>query len=127
MKFVEWMNNELRTNDGKWMIVYNRIRDLILEGKNPQEVIEFIDTNFRAVGVATDIDEQISKDSIHQPWRWRVPGVGNRNLGKSQFKFIERIMPGFIDPWSLTGWSDEETRKNIRKRRMPLPIGNQAT
>ena len=88
--------------------------------------IEFVDTNFGAMRIPRDINEQISKDPIDQPWRGWRPDVGSGDLGKSQFQFVQGIMTGFIDAGSLTGRADEETGKHIGEGRMPLPVSDHA-
>ena len=77
--------------------------------------------------VAGQIDQQIAEDQIDLPRenRCTVGRVGY--LLERDFHFVQSISAAFIDARSLTGRSDETARKQVRQRRMVVPITDQAS
>src|SRR5216684_7602607 len=75
--------------------------------------------------IARDVDEQVPKNPIDQPWR-SVMSARFRDLGEGNLEFVETVLTGLIDPRRLAGRSDKESRKEIRQRRMIEPVREHA-
>ena len=84
--------------------------------------VELVDAELGAVGVPRQIDEQMSKHAIHQPWR-RIPAPGD--LRERDLELVQRIVPAFIDSRMLTGRAEKEPREEVRQRRMVLPVAEE--
>lgn len=68
--------------------------------------VQLIDTEFGAMGVPGQIDQQVAKNPIDQPGRdVFLSLVGN--LAERDLQFVERIHTGFVDPRMLAGGADE--------------------
>ena len=85
---------------------------------------ELVDAEFCPVGVAGQIDQQVAEHPIDKPW-------GNLRAGGPQFlqrdlQFVEAFMTSFVDAGRLAGGADERAGKEIRERRVVVPIGHQA-
>src|SRR5882724_8540810 len=39
-----------------------------------------------------------------------------------ELKLVDAVITGLVDPWSLARGSDEESREEIRQRRMIVPV-----
>ncbi|MCY1508738.1 hypothetical protein D9M68_430580 [compost metagenome] len=79
------------------------------------------------MGVAGDIDEQIAEQPVDQPGQgWRGRRTRYRHLGKRDFKLIELIVPGLVDARRLRRRADEEAGEQIGKRRVALPVQDDA-
>ena len=100
--------------------------------------IQFVDGKFRTVGVAGEVNQKVAQQSIHQPGlvgffaafvfcRFQC-GISQRHvhLLEGDFELVERVVPRFIHARALRGRTDEGAGKQIRQRRMILPIRDQA-
>src|SRR5262249_38852515 len=74
--------------------------------------IQLVDANLRAMRIAGHVDEQIAEPAIDQP-RHRRSGAAIGNLRESEFEFVQRIEPCFVDAWRLTGRPNEHPREQI--------------
>ncbi len=85
--------------------------------------IQLVDTEFGAVGVAGNIGQQVAHQAVNQPGLRYLAG---RHLRQRNLQFIQRLMPGFVNPWCLTGRADKHAGKQVRQARMVLPEGQHA-
>ena len=71
--------------------------------------IELVDTEFRAMGVAGEIDQQIAQQTIHQPRRQRFFAglLFKRHLLECDIQFVEIIVARLVDARRLTGRPDK--------------------
>ena len=76
------------------------------------------------MGVAGDVDEQIAKEPVDEPQRRRF--ARRRRLRKRDLQFVELIVARFVEARRLAGRAQEQPGKQIRKRRVALPIEDQA-
>ena len=72
--------------------------------------------------VPRQIGQQMAKHAIDQPRR-ATAAFGN--LLKRDFKFVQTVVPGLVDPRRLARRADERSAEQIRQRRMVVPIGQQ--
>ena len=90
--------------------------------------IQFVDGKFRAVRVAGQVHQQIAQQAIDHPGL--VAGLQGRQHGvhllECNRQLVQVVVARLVDPRRLAGWPDEGSRKQVRQRRMILPIGDQA-
>ncbi|MNL17941.1 hypothetical protein D3C87_1390640 [compost metagenome] len=87
--------------------------------------VELVDAELGAVGVAGDIDQQISQQPVDQPRRTRFARF--RHLCKGNFQFIQGIVSRLVDARRLGRGADEQPGKQVGQRRMVMPVTDQAT
>jgi len=76
--------------------------------------VKFVDAEFGAMGVAGEIDEEVSEDAVHDPGR----GVELRrrwDLAEGDFEFVEIIGAAFVGAGGLAGWADEGAGEEVRE------------
>ena len=68
------------------------------EAESPRRTIgriQLVDAEFRAVGIAGDVDQQIAQQPVHQPRRHRVARL--RGIGvERQLHFVQRIVARLV-------------------------------
>ena len=84
--------------------------------------IEFVDAKLGPVHVASNINQDITENPIHQPGR---DGAFLGNLVECDLQFVERIVACLIHARALASGPYEETREQVGKRRMILPVIDQ--
>jgi hypothetical protein len=87
--------------------------------------VQFIDADFSAVSVASEIGQEVAEDAVDSPWTYALAKARVRNLIEGDLQFVERVSSSFIYPRMLAGRPDEESRKEIGKRRVILPEADQ--
>ena len=71
--------------------------------------VELVDTKFSAMRVTGDVDQQVAQQPIHQPGRRRLAiATQAADLRKGDFELMQGIVACLINPWCLTGGTDEE-------------------
>ena len=85
---------------------------------------QFVDADFGAVGIAGHIDQEVAEQTVDEPRRRRL--VQRRHLAERDFKLVEHVLARFVDARRLARRPDEQSGKEIRQRRPPLPIEHQA-
>ena len=90
--------------------------------------IELVDAELGAMGVAGQIDQQVAQQPIDQP---RLQGLfagleSIEHLLEGDFQFIDALVTGFVNARRLAGRADEQAGEQVGKRRMILPIADQA-
>ena len=73
--------------------------------------------------VARHVDQQMTEQAIDQPGRAMLLA---RKLLTGNLQFVQAVVPGFVHPRRLTRRPDERAGKQIRQRRMIVPIRHQA-
>src|ERR1700691_5143999 len=77
------------------------------------------------MGIAGQVDQNVAKNPIHQPWRTIIP-ARTRNLAERNFELVEIVGATLVDTRRLAGRTDEHAGKEIRQRRMIEPIAEHA-
>src|SRR6516164_203991 len=75
--------------------------------------------------IATDINEDMAEDAIHEPGREASVGRFG-DLAESDFEFVETVLAGLIHARRLAGRADEEAREHVRERGMIEPVADHA-
>ncbi|MCY1433262.1 hypothetical protein D9M71_492850 [compost metagenome] len=86
--------------------------------------VQLVDAKLGTVGVAGHIDQQIAQQAVDQPWRARL--TRPRHLSKGYFQLVQGVVTCLVDPWRLRSRADEQAGKQVRQRRMVMPITDQA-
>jgi len=87
-----------------------------------------VDADFGAVGVARHIDQQVAEQPIDQPWGRRSTLARERvgHLRQRDLQFIQAVVPRLVDARRLARRPDAQARKQVGKRRVPLPVEDEA-
>ena len=89
--------------------------------------IQFVDTEFGAMGIAGRIDQQVAQDAIEFPRRAGAGILAHQALdcGKRNLDFIDRIVARLVNAWRLAGRADEHAREQERQRGVVVPVPDQ--
>ncbi len=87
---------------------------------------QLVDADFRAVGVAGDIDQKIAEQTVDQPRQGRHAFAGRRHLGHGDFQLVHAVVARFIDARRLAGGADEEAGEKVGERGVALPVQHEA-
>ena len=85
--------------------------------------VELVDAELRAVRVAGDVDQQVPEDPVDEP---RRDAIVLGDLRESNLQLVERVVPRLVDARMLAGRPDEQTREEVRDRRVIVPVAEQA-
>ena len=89
--------------------------------------IQLVDGELRPVGVAGQIREQMTQQAVGEPRRrGAVLSMLAQELLESDLELVEPVIACLVDSRRLAGRTDKGTRKQIRQRRVVLPVGDQA-
>ena len=88
--------------------------------------IKLVDADFRPVGVAGDVHQQVSQEPVHQPREGCRPLVWAMDLGEGDFQLIETVVSCLVNAWCLGRRADEQTREQVGQAWMALPMQDQA-
>ena len=73
--------------------------------------VELVDADFGPVGIAGRVHQQVAEEAIDQPG---LDGAARlRDLSQRDLEFVERFVPGFVDPRRLAGWPNELPGEHI--------------
>src|SRR5437764_620914 len=75
--------------------------------------------------VAGYVDQQVTEDAIHYPWR-AVAFTGERRLVEGDLQLVEAVLAGLIHARGLAGRADEHAGKHVRQRGVIEPIAEHA-
>src|SRR5271166_866043 len=84
--------------------------------------IELVDADFRAMGVAGHVGENVAHQAIEQPWPWGVSLSGPRYLGERDLQFVKTVVARLVDARRLAGRTDEQAGEEIGQAWMPQPM-----
>ncbi len=89
--------------------------------------VELVDAELGAVRIAGHVDQQVAHQPVDQPRRTRAVLRGDAaQFGERDLDLVDRIVARFIDARRLARRPDEETREQVRERRMVVPVGDHA-
>jgi hypothetical protein len=77
------------------------------------------------MGVAGDIDQEVTEQPVDQPWTWCLAVTRLRHQTKRDFELMQHVLPRFIDSGRLTCRPDEQAGEQIGQRRTMLPVEHQ--
>src|SRR5262249_59889505 len=85
---------------------------------------ELVETHLGAMHVAGDVDQEVAEQAIDQPrWCWAVLP---RQRAERRLQLVQAVLPRFVDARRLARRADEESREQIRQRRMVDEVGGEA-
>ncbi len=85
--------------------------------------VQLVDAELGAMRVAGHVHEEMPEDTIDEPRR----GVrSSRELIEGDLELVEAVVTGLVYARRLTRRPDEETREEVRQRRMVVPVGDEA-
>ena len=86
--------------------------------------IQLVDTELGAMRVAGQVDQQVAEDAVDQPRRAGVglPRTRFGNLLEGDLQFVQRVAAALVHARRLAGRADEAAGKQIRQRRMVVPV-----
>ena len=88
--------------------------------------IELVDADFRAMGVAGHVGQQVAHQPVEQPRPRRVALSGPRDLGERDLQLVKTVVARFVDARRLAGRTDEQAGEEIAQARMPEPMDDEA-
>ena len=91
--------------------------------------IQLVDRKFGAMRVAGQVGQQVAQQPIRQPGRrlGLAAAVLARQLLERDLQLVQAIVARFVHARRLAGRSDEGPRKQVRQRRVVLPVRHQAS
>ncbi len=90
--------------------------------------VELVDRELGAVRVAGEVDEEVAQDPVDEPRLLvRLARLElSFELLEGDLQLVERVGARLVHARALAGGADEHPREEIGKRRMILPIGDEA-
>ena len=98
--------------------------DQTLEARRRVEVPELVDADLRPVGVAAAVGHQIAKEAVEETTVRRPVERVDAHAGR--FELVQLADQGLVGARGLRPRTDILTGEKIRKRRVPLPIADDA-
>src|SRR5215831_20698041 len=87
---------------------------------------QFVDAQLGTMGVAGDVDEEITKQPVHQPWARRLALARRWHHGERDLELVELVVARLVGARSLARWTDKQPGEQVRQGWMALPIQDQA-
>ena len=87
-------------------------------------VVQLVDADLGAMGVAADVDQKVAEQAIDQPGRRGL--VGRRRQRQRDLELVQAVVARLVDARRLAGRADEQAREQEREGRVVLPVGQEA-